>query len=770
MKSTSFVRTSFPWLLLALGGCHKKGASSTLEPAVPEGPPQGGNLIKNATFDGGKSVPWTSSFTPPARGAALVQEGALCLRIDEAGANPWDAQLRHREMVAREGHSYTASFRIWANQPSMARLKLGMAGPPYAEYWHQDVPLTVEPKTVRTSFSMRAKDDATAELAFHLGGRLASQAQMPLVVCIDDVYLSDPEYVPPPEEAAAAVSPIRVNQLGYLLGGPKIATLVTDAKEPVDWELRSGEKIVASGQSTPFGPDKSSGENLQTIDFSAVKEEGVGFVLAVAEVQSPPFSISAHLYRPLEVDALRYFYHNRSGVPIELPYAREEKWTRPAGHKKSDQAVRCAPDAGCSYFLDVSGGWYDAGDHGKYVVNGGIAVWTLQNAWERAALMKSTESLGDGTLEIPESKNGIPDILDEAAFELDFFLKMQVPVGQPHEGMLHHKIHDVEWTALGVRPDVAEGEMERHLRPVSTAATLNAAAALAQGARVFARFDKARSKRYLEAALLAYQAARKEPARFIGPDDRVGGGPYDDKNVSDEFYWAEVELYLTTKDEAYRSRFLASPHHTGPGLGASAGSGDVSWQETSGLGLLSLATQRAALKPEDLARAKQKLSFAADAFLERQAREGYQIPMSEGGYYWGSNGALLNRLLVLAVAGDLIQAPKYREGAAIGFDYLLGRNALGQSYVTGYGSLPLKNPHHRFWAHQIYADFPEPPPGALSGGPNSQIQDPYAEASGLRGLPPQKCFVDHIEAYSLNEVAINWNAPLAWMAIYLDGK
>ena len=101
-------------------------------------------------------------------------------------------------------------------------------------------------------------------------------------------------------------------------------------------------------------------------------------------------------------------------------------------------------------------------------------------------------------------------------------------------------------------------------------------------------------------------------------------------------------------------------------------------------------------------------------------------------------------------------------------DYLLGRNPLQQCYVTGYGSVPLRHPHHRFWADQKSSRFPPPPPGAVSGGPNSSLQDPQTKRSGLhRGLPPQKCFVDHIDAWSVNEVTINWNAPLAWVAAFL---
>jgi len=104
----------------------------------------------------------------------------------------------------------------------------------------------------------------------------------------------------------------------------------------------------------------------------------------------------------------------------------------------------------------------------------------------------------------------------------------------------------------------------------------------------------------------------------------------------------------------------------------------------------------------------------------------------------------------------------------LGMDYLLGRNALSQSYVSGYGENPLLNPHHRFWAKQADARFPEVPPGAVSGGPNSGLQDPYVQAAGLKGCAPQKCFIDHIEAWSVNEITINWNAPFAWVTGYLD--
>ena len=130
---------------------------------------------------------------------------------------------------------------------------------------------------------------------------------------------------------------------------------------------------------------------------------------------------------------------------------------------------------------------------------------------------------------------------------------------------------------------------------------------------------------------------------------------------------------------------------------------------------------------------------------------------------------MLNNLIILGIAHDLTGDRRYLESAARGMDYLLGRNPLGQSYVTGYGERPINNPHHRFWAHQANPSRPSAPPGVISGGPNSGLQDPYAQ-SHLKGCAPAKCFADHIESYSTNEVAINWNAPLAWVAAFLDEK
>ena len=149
----------------------------------------------------------------------------------------------------------------------------------------------------------------------------------------------------------------------------------------------------------------------------------------------------------------------------------------------------CRADLACGYTLDVRGGWYDAGDHGKYVVNGGIAAWQLLNSYERAEQRSVTPTaFGDGTLAIPEKANGVPDLLDEARWEVEFLLKMQAP-----DGMAHHKIHDENWTGLPTRPEL--DDQPRRLSATSTAATLNLAAVAAQAARLWRGHRRRRSPR-----------------------------------------------------------------------------------------------------------------------------------------------------------------------------------------------------------------------------------------------------------------------------------
>lgn len=584
---------------------------------------------------------------------------------------------------------------------------------------------------------------------------------------------------------------IRFNQLGFELDGPKRAIVASDAKAPLEWRLVDANgKTVSSGSTTVFGTNAGSGEHVHHIDFSGTRRAGDGFRLLVGDDTSRAFSIAENIFGELSYDALAYFYHNRSGIPIEAKYLEDAKWARPAGH--ANEVVHCFDKKdprgnewpGCSYTLDVTGGWYDAGDHGKYVVNAGIAVWTLLNYYERArrVLDDDERPFADGKVSIPERGNGVNDLLDEVRWEFRFLLGMQapegakikmpkpVPFGSPpsHElveldvsGMAHHKVHGEQWTPMPSAPH--EDKKPRYAYPPSTTATLNLAATAAQCARIWRDIDAEFSAECLNAAKRAYAAARRHPD-LMPFGGFSGGGGYGDRDASDEFYWAAAELFITTGAEEYAAAMRASPHFLA--APTSDGKGEISWGQVRTLGTISLVTVPNRLGEQDLAKARANVLTTARSYLRQAMSEGYAIPYSSDRYQWGSNSTVLNHALILGVAYDLTGKTVYRDRVVDALDYLLGRNPLDQSYVSGYGVRAMNNPHHRFWAHQKGAAFPPPPPGALSGGPNStNMSDSVAKE--LKGhCLPQTCWRDHVDAYALNEVAINWNAPLVWVAAF----
>ncbi|MCL6670207.1 glycoside hydrolase family 9 protein [Streptomyces panaciradicis] len=564
--------------------------------------------------------------------------------------------------------------------------------------------------------------------------------------------------------AAAGTTAVRVNQVGYLPDGPKRATVVTSSTQSLTWQLRSASgTVVASGSTVPRGADAPSGQSVQLADFSSYQGTGTGYVLSVDGSDSDPFDIRADLYDGLRSDAMAFFYHQRSGIAIDASLVGSA-YARPAGHlgvspNKGDTSVPCQSGV-CDYTQDVRGGWYDAGDQGKYVVNGGISTWLVVNSFERAQRAGTDAALGDSTLRVPERGNGVPDVLDEARWELEFLMRMQVPAGKPYAGMAFHKIHDAAWTGIPTRPD--QDAQPRELHRPSTAATLNLAATAAQCARVFRPYDSAFADRCLAAARRAWTAAQANPAMYAPDSDSTGGGAYGDSQVTDEFYWAAAELYATTGESTYRDAVTSSSWHTSAGAFTPYGFG---WADTAALGRLTLATVPNGLPASDLARIRASVVSAADGHLSTMAGQGYAVPIPKDGYFWGSNSEAADNAVVMAVAGELTGDARYRAGVLESMDYLLGRNAIGQSYVTGYGERSSHNQHHRFWAHQLDASLPNPPAGSLAGGPDSALQDPVAQEK-LAGCAPAACYIDDIGSYSTNEVAINWNAPLAWLAAY----
>lgn len=580
--------------------------------------------------------------------------------------------------------------------------------------------------------------------------------------------------------------PIVMNQTGFEANGPKLAILRTSTETAVGWRIVDADgQALAAGMSDPFGFDHTAGEALHRIDLGSVTATGDGFTIEACGVRSRSFSIGERPYAELAEDSLRYFYLNRLGTDLDPAFTAGEAWAREGGF--FDSRVTCFSGRdmtgsqwpGCAYELDTTGGWADAGDYGQYVVNGGISVWTLQHVYERFNARGQLDELGwDGArVALPESQDGISEILLEARWQLEFMLAMQVPDGaavwvdarepgaeQSHpahidgSGLAHHKLHERSWLPLPLLPE--DAEETRYLIPPTTAATLNLAASAAQCSRLWRALDEAFAARCLAAARRAFQAAERHPD-LLAYNTFDGGGAYGDLIVADEFYWAAVELYLSTGEPEYRQSALRY-------RGQMETRRAIFWANTEILPELSLSLAA----PDNQLRnqAEELIVATAAQYHEEMAATGYHYPLTPSEITWGSSANLLNRALVLAAAHDIDPDRGFRDGVVHAMDYLLGRNPLDQSYIAGYGARPMRFPHHRFWANGADPEFPEAPPGALSGGPNYRIMtDPIAgEMDGQ--CAPQTCWADHVDAYALNEVAINWNAPLFAISAYLDAS
>lgn len=574
---------------------------------------------------------------------------------------------------------------------------------------------------------------------------------------------------------ALVASAINLNQLGFRADDPKTAIVADAATGALDWSIvDDAGRTVLAGRTSVGGDDRTSGDHVHVATFTALTRPGT-YRLRVDGTESGRFAVGPKIYAPLARNALNFFYQQRAGIPIDARWAGA-RWARAAGHPHELATCFAGVDEkgnrwpGCRYTLDVTGGWYDAGDQGKYAVNGGIAVWTLQNLYESGLARRV---FADGQAKLPEAGNGRDDLLDEARWEVEWMLRMQVPGGTrlalpvgPQDpsgaltltevdagGMVHHKVADAHWTALPTAP--ADDRETRLLYPPSTAATLNLAAIAAQAARLWRPIDPAFAARCLRAAKAAWTAAVRNPAIFAA-QGFTGSGGYGDTALDDERAWASAELFATTGDAAYRKSLP---------IGAT---GEPGWASVAPLGTITLATANH-VPPAIRTAARASIVAAADRFLAEIAQSGYRIPYASQSYSWGSNATILNRAMLLGLAQRFTGDARYRAGVVDAADYILGRNPIGQSYVSGTGWKPLTNPHHRFWAHQLSAASPPPPPGTVSGGPNNTaMADPIALK--LRGhCAPQRCWADDINAYALNEVAINWNAPLVWVAAYLDG-
>lgn len=570
---------------------------------------------------------------------------------------------------------------------------------------------------------------------------------------------------------ASGAGPVLVNQIGYATGADKIATVVAAATEPLAWHLKDGKgRTVASGTTRVVGTDKASGDHVHQADFSRATGQGVRRLTVAGAGTSVPFTVTGKsLYPRLGREAMQYFYFHRMGTPVKAEYLQHAAHAHAALHP-GDTSVPCYKNwcdkggkeggTGKGQSLNVAGSWADAGDFGVYPVNHAVSAWTLLNLYER-----DHGAYADGSLALPERANGVPDILDEVAYGSRFMSGML-----PRTGLASHKVHNHTWSAFPVKDIAAENALPRSAMPPSTNATYAVARTNAQLARVLRPFDAERAQSLWASARAAWRRAEARPdvdyPEANDGTDAEGGGDYPDTGNSDDRYAAAAELYLTAERRAdrsaattFRAAVTRSPHY--------GEIGPVDWSRTAPAGTLSLLAVPNSLPAADLARMRTSLRTAADALVATQKKEGYPALISGAeAYPWGSNSAVVNRMMLLGTAYDITHDRRHLKAMHRAMDYLLGTNAMRISYVTGYGAHRETDLHDRLaWGQYPATPYPK---GWLSGGPNNTlINDPVTPA----GRPAAKSYAGPgtaPSAWGSKENTINWNAPLVWVATYLD--
>ena len=543
----------------------------------------------------------------------------------------------------------------------------------------------------------------------------------------------------------------RFNQIGFYPNSTKIA-VVTDVKATKFFIQDDRKKTVYTGQLKRSLKPAFSGRYTFIANFSNFKKTGEYRIYIPDAGYSYSFLVKPSVLKEVANAGIKAFYFQRASTALSAKYA--SKWHRAEGHP--DDKVLIHPSAAdgkrpAGMVISSTRGWYDAGDYNKYIVNSGISTATLLSLYEDFPSYMNTVQLN-----IPESSNQLPDVLDEILWNLRWMLTMQ----DPNDGGVYHKLTNANFDKM-VMPDKADSI--RYLVQKSTAATLDFAAVMAQASRIFKKFPQqlpGLADSCISASEFAWQWAIKNPDLIYDQDannkkyrPKVTTGTYGDNHVDDEWFWAATELFTTTgKNEYYTKCQLQKANKINI---------PASWAQVKLLGIYTLAQHgglQIANYPE-LGEMKGLLLSFADELVARADSNAYKTVMTKAPakFNWGSNSDAANQGVLLIKAYQLSHNEKYLKYALANLDYILGRNGAGYSYITGYGSKTPMHPHHR---PSVADGVVDPIPGLLVGGANPGMQDGVMLASTV----PDQAYIDDDRSYATNEIAINWNAPFAYLA------
>jgi endoglucanase len=543
----------------------------------------------------------------------------------------------------------------------------------------------------------------------------------------------------------------KINQLGFYPAANKIAVLTVKA-DALNFYITSVNRkdTFYSGVLSEERQSAYSSTKTRIADFSSFTKQGK-FIVVNGANYSYPFEIKNAVNKNAAIAVLKGYYFQRASIPLEEKYAGI--WQRPGFHP--DDIVYIHPSAATAQRAEGStiatpGGWYDAGDYNKYIVNSGITMGTMLSAYEDfPGYFKLLNT------NIPESADAVPDILNEAIYNLRWMLTMQ----DPADGGVYNKCTNASFDGM-VMPGVTKEK--RYVVQKGTAAALDFAAVTAQASRILQQFKKqlpGLADSCIAASHKAWQWALQHPAMTYNQDAMnknfkpvISTGGYGDGNFNDEWLWAASELFLTTRADSF---FKVVAAHVKDNVNL------PNWSNVGMMGFYSFLHFKDKLPVNYTATInlmKEKLIGIADSYINKTTTNAFQTVMGQSArdFNWGSNSNAANQGMLLIKAFLLTKEKKYIDHALTNADYLLGRNATGYCFITVIGSKPTMFPHHR----QSTADgIASPVPGLVAGGPNPAMQDKCK----YEFTEPETAYTDNDCSYASNEIAINWNAPVVYL-------
>ena len=477
-------------------------------------------------------------------------------------------------------------------------------------------------------------------------------------------------------DPASTITPaIKINQVAYSpLSPTRFAYLGWWAGDrgPVDFSAfktfevvdeKTGRVALEGALVARAANDPASGEQIHEMDLGKLPV-GQYHLRIPGLARSDSFGVGGKGITKMYQDTLRAFFHQRAGV--ELPAANTD-FPRPATHTQAYESgymvgnPNYVPKPG-EAVKTFSGGYHDAGDDDVFTQHLRATAQPLYIYEARPAAFK------DGDLNIPESGNRIPDILDEAEFALSFYKDTQREDGAIYYGRGNDEdyIREIE-KKTGKRP--AFGLLD----PRNNSASEYAAVA-ALVSRLFQPIDPAKSKSYLDSAKKAYAWAVKNPDEK--PDIRLGNDIL--------LAWAAAELFKTTSEESYHQDFLRLIKENEALKKAHWSAGFKTWIPRWTYLTTAHPAKDAALDKEF----RDALLKDAAAARQRTFENPYRNGWNRKAAGWGNHNGGGHHSFTAMMAYLLTNDPTHLETVSLNADFQLGANPLSKTFISGIGSRP----------------------------------------------------------------------------------